>query len=193
MNGAKQAAWLFFFASQANLTSARWFGWGGGHGGGMGFGSDHGGMKGMKKSEMMEMIHNLLDHRKEIDRSYINTNDGIESSTSSDNADVASWIQIHVYQMMTLMESEGGVIRRWDELFETMFDLRGFHEMAVTNTTYGVDVVQEVISDKEMDGSKAKCTKALIQKHAEVVSNFVDHGWDEMHRNHPVPSLCAGM
>jgi hypothetical protein len=179
---------FFFFATQVPLFVSARFGKnrGGGHGG-MG----HGGMQGMGEGEMMEMIHNLLDHREDITRNYNHTDTGIESYTSSDDSKVAALIQTHVYQMTTLMDSENGGIRLWDDVFEMVFALRDFHEMTVTNTTDGVRVVQQVADKVMADDDEAKCTKALIQKHADVVSNFVDRGREEMHVNHPAPKECA--
>lgn len=175
---------FFFFATQVTLVVGM------GHGG-MGHGCmGHRGMRGMGNGEMMDMIHNLLDHREDIVREYVNTESGIESWTTSGNSDVALWIQTHVYHMTTLMNSETGGIRLCDDLFERMFTLRDNHEMIVNNTADGVHVVQKVADNVE-DTDEAECTIELIQKHAEVVSKFVDRGMSEMHANHPAPEKCA--
>eukprot|EP00579_Thalassiosira_antarctica_P001223 CAMPEP_0201871694 /NCGR_PEP_ID=MMETSP0902-20130614/4559_1 /ASSEMBLY_ACC=CAM_ASM_000551 /TAXON_ID=420261 /ORGANISM="Thalassiosira antarctica, Strain CCMP982" /LENGTH=210 /DNA_ID=CAMNT_0048397755 /DNA_START=1892 /DNA_END=2524 /DNA_ORIENTATION=+ len=204
-----QLVQFFFFATQVTLVVSARLGrnWGGDHGGmghgGMGHGGvDHGDMDqegmdrggmdhgGMGNGEMMQMIHNLLDHREDIERNYENTDTGIESWTTSGKPNVALWIQTHVYQMTTLMDSETGGIRLWDDLFERAFALRDNHELMVNNTADGVHVVQKV-SDNVVDIDEAECTTELIQEHAEVVSKFVDRGMSEMHANHPAPEKCA--
>ena len=125
----------------------------GGHGGG-GYGYGGGWTDGrMSKGDMMDLIHSLMDNRDLITRDYNNTVDGIESYTYSYDPQVSSWLQGHVYQMLTLMESDSGGIRMWDDLFREMFSKRHLHHMVAVNTTEktedgrvrrGVHVVQSV-------------------------------------------------
>ncbi|KAL7540399.1 hypothetical protein ACHAXR_010080 [Thalassiosira sp. AJA248-18] len=161
--------------------------WRGGSGGGTG-----------SKRDMMDVIHDLFDSvddddiTNDIKRTVNNTDTGIESYTYSDDEDVASWIQTHVYQMTSLMDSESGGIRLWDDLFHNMFELRDFHKLEVTNTTKGVYAVQNVAKDVE-DADEKECTKSLIQAHAELVSLFVERGRREMRNNHRAPTECKGV
>ena len=182
-------------------TSARFGGWGGGHGGGGhgggGKGGGHGGEGmgghgGMSKRDMMDLIHNMIDNRALIVRDKENTENGILSYTYSNDEEVGSWIQQHVSQMMSLMNSDNGSIRGWDDLFAELFDNRDKHEIInVVNVNEDGSVgvrLEQVVSD-EGSGDET-CIKALIQEHANVVSNFVSRGRDEMHDNHPVPQEC---
>lgn len=182
---------VLFLASAVSLASARWgFGIGGmGHGGG-----GHGGGGDMHQGEMMDLIHDLIDNRKLITREKKNTDAGIQSHTYSEDEQVASWIQTHVEQMMSLMESDNGRIRAWDDLFAELFDRRDMHALAnVVNTTNsdgtarGVSL-EQVVTDQGIDDFD--CMKALIQSHAEVVSKFVSRGRKEMHNNHLIPDVC---
>jgi intracellular sulfur oxidation DsrE/DsrF family protein len=54
--------------------------------------------------------------------------------------------------------------------------------MKVEDTEKGVKV---------RETSKDRYTVKLIQAHAEVVSKFVAHGFDEAHKNHPVPAATS--
>jgi len=179
-----------FLTSAVSLASARW-----GHGmGGMEHGvGGHGGGQG-GHGEKMDLIHNLIDNRKLITRKKKNTDAGIQSHTYSEDEQVASWIQTHVEQMMSLMESGSGRIRGWDDLFVELFDRRDMHALVnVVNTTNsdgtarGVSL-EQVVTDRGIDDFD--CMKALIQSHAEVVSKFVSRGRKEMHNNHPISDVC---
>mmetsp|Transcript_11770 Transcript_11770/g.25479 ORF Transcript_11770/g.25479 Transcript_11770/m.25479 type:complete len:260 (+) Transcript_11770:149-928(+) len=166
------------------------------HGCGMGMGhhGGNGGKGGMghDKCEMMKLIHKLLHNHDLIAREYEDTYSGIKSHTYSNDTEVVSRIQSHVYQMTRLMGTEDDGICFWDNLFREAFDLRGFHNMEVTNTTDGVRVNQSVVEDVNDDGVYA-CVRSVIQAHAEVVSRFVDRGMSEMHVNHPVPEECKAL
>lgn len=155
-------------------------------------GHGHGG-DGLRKREIMDLIHKLFDHREDIQRDYRDVDGGIEAYTYSYDEQVGSWIQEHVYQMMSLME-DGGRIRNWDDLFFEMFERRDDHEMMVANTTkitgsgheYGVRINQTAV----VDNDEKDCVAKLIQAHARVVSKFLNRGRSEMQRNHRVPEQC---
>ena len=150
---------------------------GGGHmggGGGMGMGGG--------RSDMAT-IHNLIDNRHTIQRIVNITDDGIRSTTWSENEEVSAWIKQHVAEMSALLESSSGRIRQWDDLFAKVFDLRDSHTMQYhdRDDKMGVDVEQYGIN---------KCAIGLVQAHAEVVSAFIDRGYEEVHKNHDVPAVC---
>ena len=117
MINTKLSLLLFLTSGVVSPTSARFGGWGGGHGGGGhgggGKGGGHGGggmggHGGMSKRDMMDLIHDLIDNR-EIEREKGNTENGIWSYTYSKDEEVGGWIQLHVQQMMSLMNSENAV------------------------------------------------------------------------------------
>ena len=137
--------------------------------------------RGGGNEEETTIIHNLLSNRTAINREYNNTEGGIESYTWSDDPEVSNWIKQHVNQMKSLVESNNGKIRQWDDLFVKMFELRDYHRMEVRETDDGVKVEQT--GDNE-------CAKALVQAHAKVVSNFIKLGQQETSKNHAVPDIC---
>lgn len=153
---------------------------GGGGGGNMGGGGM--GMGGGGRSDMAT-IHNLIDNRRDIRRIVNVTDDGIHSTTWSENEEVSAWIKQHVAEMSALLESSAGRIRQWDDLFVKVFDMRDSHTMQhhERDDEKGVVVEQHGIN---------KCAIGLVQAHAEIVSAFVERGYDEMHKNHEVPAVC---
>ena len=149
-------------------------GGGGGHMGGGGMGMGMGG-----RSEMAT-IHNLVDNRHNIQRIVNMTDDGI--STWSENEKVSAWIKQHVAEMSALLESSGR-IRQWDDLFVNLFDMRESHTMEYRERDDGMGVVVEQYGIN-------KCAIGLVQAHAKVVSAFIREGYDEVHKNHDVPTVC---
>jgi hypothetical protein len=131
-----------------------------------------------------QVIQNLLDHRDDIIRTYTNTPTGIKATTWSLEDNVSGWLKTHVRQMKELMDSDSGVIRQWDELFQKAFELRDHHDMNVNYTANGVEVEQN--GDNE-------CAVAILQAHAKVVSLFIERGRAETRLNHEVPEICEGI
>jgi ubiquinone/menaquinone biosynthesis C-methylase UbiE len=127
-----------------------------------------------------DVFHFLLDHHAEIRRSVKRLDNGVETLTESDNKDVAAKIQEHVASMHERVK-EGRGLRFWDELFVAIFNKYDQIRMTVEKTEKGVKVVET---------SDDKAVVLLIQAHAEVVSQFVAHGFDEAHKNHPVPAVA---
>ena len=96
----------------------------------------------------MATIHNLIDNRHTIQRIVNITDDGIRSTTWSENEEVSAWIKQHVAEMSALLESSSGRIRQWDDLFVKVFDLRDSHTMQYhdRDDKMGVDVEQYGVS-----------------------------------------------
>lgn len=124
-----------------------------------------------------EVFHFLLEHHSEIRRSVKKLDDGVETLTESENAEVASKIQEHAASMHRRIK-EGRGLRFWDDLFAAIFKHSQSIDMVVENTDSGVRV---------RETSKVPAVALLIQAHADVVSAFVANGFDEAHRNHAVP------
>jgi ubiquinone/menaquinone biosynthesis C-methylase UbiE/intracellular sulfur oxidation DsrE/DsrF family protein len=127
-----------------------------------------------------DVFHFLLDHHAEIRRSVKRLENGVETLTESDNKEVATKIQEHVASMHQRIK-DGRGFRFWDELFVAIFQKHASINMTVDQTEKGVKVVET---------SDDKAAVILIQAHAEVVSQFVAHGFDEAHKNHPVPAAA---
>ena len=129
----------------------------------------------------MEVFHYLLNHHTEIRRKVVAVENGVETLTESDNADVTGKIQEHVAAMQVRMKNGRG-LRFWDPLFVAIFDHYEAIEMQVENTAHGVRVIET---------SKTPAVAMLIRAHAEVVTKFVERGFDEAHESHPLPTTAA--
>ena len=124
-----------------------------------------------------DAFHFLLDHHKDVKRSVKKLDRGVESVTESEKAEVAKKIHEHVPAMYDRLKSGNGV-RYWDPLFAEAFRHGKKMKMEITNTVKGVKVV-ETSDDPAVVG--------VIQAHADVVSKFVEKGFEEAHKAHPVP------
>lgn len=125
----------------------------------------------------METFQYLLRHRDEITRKVIKKSRGVETVTESDNKRVAAKIQEHAAAMHRRLE-EGRPIHMRDPLFREVFLHADKIKMTVEKTANGVK-----ISETSDDAYVVK----LIQAHAEVVSQFLAKGHEEVRRNHAVP------
>ena len=124
-----------------------------------------------------EVFHYLLKNHKAIRRSVKKLDNGVETQTESDTPEVAAKIQEHVAAMHERVKKGRG-LRYWDELFVALFKNHDKIQMTVEKTKKGVRVKET---------SDDATTVRLIQLHAEVVSRFVEFGFDESHKKHPVP------
>jgi len=122
-------------------------------------------------------FHFLLENHKAIKRTVKKLDNGIETVTESEKPEVAKKIQEHVPAMYERLKSGKGV-RYWDPLFAEVFKHGKKMKMTIANTEKGVKVTET--------SDEAEVVK-IIQAHAEVVSKFVEKGFDEAHKAHPVP------
>ena len=125
-----------------------------------------------------DTFHYLLEHHKEIRRKVTNLDNGVETLTESDNEDVAAKIQEHVDAMYSRVE-EGRPIRMRDPLFAELFKHTDKIEMVHEDTPHGVKVTETSDDPRVAE---------LIKAHAKVVSKFVERGFAEAMKNHPVPA-----
>lgn len=124
-----------------------------------------------------QVFHYLLDQHASIHREVKMLENGVETTTESDNAEVAVKIQEHVSAMHQRVITGRG-LRFWDHLFSAIFQHHDKIKMRVENTQRGVKVIST---------SDDPFVVKLIQAHASVVSRFVERGFDEAHENHAVP------
>lgn len=124
-----------------------------------------------------DTFHFLLENHKAITRTVKKLKNGVETVTESDKPAVAKKIQEHVPAMYERLKSGNGV-RYWDPLFAEAFKHGKKMKMKIENTEKGVKVT-ETADDAAV--------VAVIQEHADVVSKFVAHGFDEAHKPHPLP------
>jgi hypothetical protein len=146
----------------------------------------HGFGKGKQKGKAgqvadMVTFHYLLDHRAEITRKVVKTADGVETVTESNNKEVAAKIQEHVEAMHRRLK-ESRPIHMRDPLFREIFRQADKVKMAVEKTAKGVKVSET---------SKDAYVVQLIQAHAEVVSQFLAKGHEEVQKNHEPPPRKA--
>jgi predicted methyltransferase len=149
--------------------------WGMGRGRGPGSGRGRGPGSAMRADQ--DVFHYLLAHHKDIRRAVTRTDKGVETVTESDRPEVTKKLQEHVAAMHNRVQ-EGRGLRYWDDLFAAIFQRHASIKMTVEATDKGVRVKET--SDDPL-------VVALIQAHADVVSQFVAHGFEEAHRNHAVP------
>lgn len=124
-----------------------------------------------------DTFHFLLEHHKEIKRTVKMLKNGVETVTESDKLDVTRKIQEHVPAMYERLKSGQGV-RYWDPLFAEAFKHGKKMKMEIANTDKGVKVIET---------SDDPAVVKIIQAHAEVVSKFVEKGFDEAHKEHAIP------
>lgn len=129
-----------------------------------------------------ELFHQLLRHRDAIRRKVTKTEHGIETLTESDDPEVAVLIQKHVASMKKRVE-EGNPIHRRDPLFAEVFRYADKIRVVAEKTEKGIRVTET---------SDDPYVTKLIQKHADVVSLFIKYGFDEVHRNHELPTMPKG-
>lgn len=146
-----------------------------GRGRGMGRGMGRGPDAAMRADQ--DVFHYLLDRHAAIRRDVKLLDNGVETITESDDADVTTKIQEHVAAMQGRMKSGSG-LRFWDPLFVALFENYEQIEMTVENTDHGVKVIET---------SKNPFAAKLIQAHAAVVTKFVEHGFEEAEKSHEVP------
>lgn len=125
-----------------------------------------------------EVFHFLLEHHAKIRRSVKKLDNGVETLTESDDPQIAAKIQEHVASMHQRIK-QGRGLRFWDDLFVAIFENHASIRMDVENTAAGVKVIET--SDQPF-------VAALIQAHADAVSQFVKQGFDEAHKNHAIPA-----
>jgi hypothetical protein len=137
--------------------------------------------KGMKNDPAFaadrDVFHYLLEHRKDVKRTVKNLENGVETLTESNDADVAKKIREHAAAMHKRVKDGKGIHYR-DPLFAEIFKYSDKITMKVEKTDKGVKVIET--SD---DPYVAK----LIQSHAAVVTKFIENGHDEVHKNHALP------
>ncbi|WP_419190105.1 DsrE family protein [Stieleria marina] len=154
-------------------------GQGRGPGAGQGFGRGAGAGHGQddRHNDDHEVFQYLLTNHDKIKRTVKELPDGVETLTESDVPEIADKIKEHT-EWMEYRIKKTHPIRMRDPLFAEIFKHTDKIKMHHEDTEKGVRVVET--SD---DPYVAK----LIKAHAKVVSGFVERGFAEAMKNHPVP------
>ncbi|MCA9067600.1 MAG: DsrE family protein [Planctomycetaceae bacterium] len=145
------------------------------HQGGHGHGMDE------RHDEDHEVFQFLLTNHKKIQRTVKELPNGVETLTESKDPKIAAKIKEHVKWMEYRVENVKP-IRMRDPLFAALFQNAKKIKMVRKETENGVRVTET--SD---DPQVAK----LIQAHAKVVSGFVERGFAEAMKQHPVAGAPA--
>ncbi|MEP7337218.1 MAG: hypothetical protein ABI977_05690 [Acidobacteriota bacterium] len=145
---------------------------------GQGQGRGMGGMgMGGNQPQDMKTIHALFDDHKKITRTVKKIENGVETTTESDDLKVKAMIVEHSWAMKKRLENHQP-IRQWDPLFAQLFKNADKIKMEITNTSKGVKVAET---------STDPYVVKLIQSHAAGVSEFVAEGMSVMHKQHDLP------
>lgn len=123
-----------------------------------------------------EVFQFLLTNHEKIRRNVKELSNGVETLTESNSPEIAAKIKEHV-EWMSVRIKETNPIRMRDPLFAEIFKHTDKIKMHHEDTEKGVRVTET--SD---DPAVAK----LIQAHAKVVSGFVERGFAEAMKSHPV-------
>lgn len=125
--------------------------------------------------EARENIHTLFEQHTNVTRKVTMTKDGYEAVTESNDPKLAKILREHVRQMSERFES-GRMVRGWDPAFRELRDHYDDISHHVKATENGLKIVV-----------KGKTPEAIqvAQNHADIVSRFAAHGWDEHDVRHP--------
>jgi uncharacterized protein len=124
-----------------------------------------------------EVFQYLLANHDKIKRTVKELPNGVETLTESETPQVAAKIKEHV-EWMSVRIKEANPIRMRDPLFAEIFKHTDKIKMQHENTEKGARVTET---------SDDPAVVKLIQAHAKVVSGFVERGFAEAMKNHPVP------
>jgi len=150
---------------------------------GRGFGRGKGGHgQGQAHDRDHEAFRYLLTNHKKIKRTVNELPNGVKTVTESSDPQVAVKIKEHVYWMKERIE-KGQPIRMRDPLFAEIFKHADKIKMSYEKTANGVRVTET---------SDDPYVAQLIKAHAKTLSAFVERGFAEAMKNHPVPDLKKG-
>lgn len=124
-----------------------------------------------------DVFHYLLKNHEKITRTVTELENGVQTVTESDDADVVAKLQDHVASMHGRIV-DGRRLRMWDDLYREIFNHHDKIEMEIKNTPNGISVTET---------SDDRYVVDLIKSHASVVSGFASKGFEEARENHPVP------
>lgn len=129
----------------------------------------------LKPSER-DIINKLYASRGEQKRHYIETNYGVETWTTSDNPEVAKWLQKHVSQMHKAVR-RGAFPLRHDPLMQALWWQHEQHKIdSRAHTLHNGIWVEHWGEDK--------CSADIVKNHAQVVGWNIQRGISEAYKTH---------
>lgn len=128
------------------------------------------------------VFHELLGAHERITRTIEDLPDGVRTTTTSDDPQVAALIRLHVRQMYARFGA-GMPVRRWDPLFAELVARYRSIDMVYQDVPGGITVTQT---------SEDPQVVLLIRQHAHrAVSEFVARGFDRAGEPTPLPEGYA--
>ena len=124
-----------------------------------------------------DIFHALLQERGKIRRSVKPLANGVETVTTSTDDGVRDKIREHTHAMHKRIKEGRGIHLR-DPLFAEIFRHADKISMEIEHIEQGVRV---------RETSSVPYVAKLIQAHADVVSQFIQFGHNEVRKNHPIP------
>jgi hypothetical protein len=144
--------------------------------GGMGMGGMMGSMDSGMREDMM-VAHQLVMRHDQVKRTVKQLENGVETLTESENAEVAALIKAHVPAMYKRLK-ENRPIHQRDPLFRELFRYGSKIQAEVILTPNGVRVTET---------STDPYVVKLIKAHAKTVDDLVKRGMEAMHELHDTP------
>lgn len=144
-------------------------------------GAEGHGCQGNTRPEMVSS-HFLLDHHDQLERRIEELPNGVRTITTTDNPELLEVLRKHVREMSQLLD-EGDPVRKWDPLFEEIFEHGESIHLAIEDIDKGV-LVTETSEDEEV--------VKLIQAHARKVDQFMARGYDACGEATPLPADYSG-
>ena len=133
-------------------------------------------MRGPLPQEQRALIDYMAEHHDELKREIRVTKKGYEASTTTANKELAQKLKAHFRYMHKRLGS-GAMVRRWDPAFVELVEYYDEIETEFKELENGIRVV--------VTGTTPAAIK-VAQNHGRIVSGFVKHGSDAVHREHEV-------
>lgn len=137
----------------------------------------HDAAQGARHDRDRKVFQDLLRHHDRIERQVEQLENGIRSTTTSDDPEIAALIKTHVAEMHRRM-GEGFGLRHWDPAFPEIFAQADKVDMKIEPIEAGI-----VVTETSTDANVVR----LIHTHGDIVSGFVAGGGRVASQPTPLP------
>ena len=131
-------------------------------------------MRGPLPDEQRQLIHAMASAHDKFMREVELTETGYVAKTTSEDPEIVAMLQEHVAYMKKRIDG-GGMVRRWDPAFVELLAHHEDIEVTIAELENGLEVVVEGKTPQAIE---------VAQNHANIVSGFVDLGFEAVHREH---------
>lgn len=129
----------------------------------------------------MQTLHAMFGDRDKIRRTIKLLENGVETLTESDDDDVVALLQEHVPAMESRVEDNSPLPpMTFHPIFKELIKHSKEVDFDYENTERGIKVIYT---------AKDPYVVMIIQEHARLVSRFIKHGMEEIHKPYSIPSL----